>query len=523
MKKISITFLFFIAAVLSGCYEDKGNYDYKDIQQLDISFEKGYYKITFGEELKIEPELNTEVYGDTSRYEYKWTVNGETRPEWNRLNFSWTVDRMFKSGKVVLEITDRETGLVYMYQATVDVSGIYENAYSWIILSEVEGKSRLSYFSNLEYDDEKEEFKSVRFYEDVYTAANAGELGRGPLALQVHFRQSVDYKDEVVGNVCVFQQSGAVDLSGETFEKQIDLSEAFDGGHYPEGAVIYPGTFMDRIDVVADQYGQLYSRFKAVSTVYNSEYFLQEPLAFGEENEPLKACRVIRGFYRANRTGYALIYDGGKKRMLYIVNSDYYDEITGAGKISALPACGEGDDPSRIVPLDNMEGYEMLKAAMFGFGYPDYGFFLLMKEESTGKVFLQILKITGSAGKPRIVEIKRHEVKGLPGIPSTAAFPLSNPDYVFFAVGNEVYYYDLNNTENPARLYKGFEAKVTVINAESEYGDHMAVGLENGDFYILLIRDAKNTPEAKKVLYTSEQKVGRIVDIQYKQLDHWNY
>ena len=52
-------------------------------------------------------------------------------------------------------------------------------------------------------------------------------------------------------------------------------------------------------------------------------------------------------------------------------------------------------------------------------------------------------------------------------------------------------------------------------------------GLENGEFYILFIREAKNVAEEKKCFtrkaYPADQRVGRIVDIQYKQLDHWNY
>ena len=34
MKKIYITFLFFVVDVMSGCYEDNGNYDYKKINEL---------------------------------------------------------------------------------------------------------------------------------------------------------------------------------------------------------------------------------------------------------------------------------------------------------------------------------------------------------------------------------------------------------------------------------------------------------------------------------------------------------
>ncbi len=116
----------------------------------------------------------------------------------------------------------------------------------------------------------------MKFYDDVYVMANDGKLGTGPIALQEHFRAQVDY-ETIIGNVCVFQESGAVDLSGESFEKQIDMVESFDGGVYPAGAIIYPGTFMDRVDVLADQKGRLYSRFRAVATVYNSSISCRPP------------------------------------------------------------------------------------------------------------------------------------------------------------------------------------------------------------------------------------------------------
>lgn len=523
MKKIYTAFLFLMAAVMSGCYEDKGNYDYKDINQLTVAFPKVLYGVTFGEELKVEPILNKAIGEDTPGYLYTWYVNGQTKPGWNKRNFSWTADEIIKNGYVTLEITDINTGIMYMTRSSLNVNGIYENTYSWMLLSDIGGKSRLSYFSCLEYDDDKEEFVKTKFYEDVYTSVNGGELGNGPIAIQEHFRQGVDWQDEVIGNVCIFQESGAIDLSGESFEKQIDMVQAFDGEKYPDGAIIYPATFMDRVDVLSDQYGRLYSRFKATSTVYNSEYFLQTPLRYEDEKEPLEMCRVARGFYRANRTGYAFIYDGKNKRMLYIVNSDYSDEIAGAGKIAALPPCGDNDDISKIVPLDDMEGYELIKMSMFGYGYPNYGFFLLLREESSDKIFLQILKVTGSAGKPKIVKVDRYEIKGLSGIPSLAAFPLSEPDYVFFAVDKEIFYYELSNTDAPALHYKGFDFEITAMNADSQYGNHMGVGLASGDFFILKIDNAKNTPENKRIIYTSDKKVGRIVDIQYKQMDHWNY
>ena len=210
MKKIYITFLLFVVAVMSGCYEDKGNYDYKNINELEITFEKPTYSVTFGESLSITPDFNLELPEESDRYTYNWYVNGNMRPEWNQRDFNWAVDTIFKDGKVVLEVTDTKYGITYMNRASLDVVGIFENNYSWMILSDVEGESRLSYFSNLEYDSDAEEFKKVKFYDDVYVMANDGKLGTGPIALQEHFRAQVDY-ETIIGNVCVFQESGAVD------------------------------------------------------------------------------------------------------------------------------------------------------------------------------------------------------------------------------------------------------------------------------------------------------------------------
>lgn len=534
MKKIYIAFLLFVVAILSACYDDKGNYDYKDINELEITLDKddgeGFYKVTLGDVLEIEPKFNLEIDENSTRYSYEWFVNDKTRPEWNQRNFSWEVDTLIKRGDVSLEVTDHKYDVKYMKSIGLFVSGTYESDFSWIILSDVGGKSRLSYFSCLEYDVDTDEFKDVEFTNDVYAIANNDELGNGPISMQVHFREGIDWRDDIIGNVCVFQKSGAVDLSGESFAKEIDMVKAFDGETYPEGVItLYPGTFMDMLDVLMDQRGRLYSRLKASSKVYNSEYFLHTPLCFDKETEPMEQCQVARGFYRSNRTGYALIYDGKNKRMLYINNPDSWDGIVGAGRLTALPACGDNDKIEEVVPLNNMAGYELLTMKMYGVGNMVYGFFLVLREESTNKVFVQTVIMEGASGNPSIVEIKKYELTGLTAVPTHATITLSRPEYTFFSVGKDVYYFDLKNPKSSAKLYQSFNAEITAMSAETEHCNHLAVGLENGEFYILNVDNAKNIPAEKRILYPTEsvypedRKVGRIVDIQYKQLDHWNY
>ena len=537
MKKIYSIFLLFSVVFLTACYDDKGNYDYKDINEIKISFDgEGFLSKTFGEVLELKPTFNIDLSQNPDRYTYLWKLNDETREGWDQPTFKWKIDEVVQHGNISLEVTDKQTGVVYMERVTLEVVGVYENRCSWMILSDVGGKSQLSYFNTLEYDENADTIIASLLILDVYGIANNGaELGSGPIALQEHFREKIEWSENIVGNICVFQESGAVDLSGVSFEKEIDMVEAFDGGVYPkEGIVLHPGTFMDWVDVVTDQEGQLYSRLKVTSTVYNSDYFLHTPLCCEGESEPLRNCTVIHGYYRSNRTGYNFIYDGENKRLLYVTNggTNWDSELLGAGRISKLPACGENDDINAIIPLDNMKGYELLKATMFGFGYPNYGVALLLKEEATDKIFLERVKFKGSGGNPTIVEICKDEVMGLPGIPTVSTMPLSGPEYMFFAVGKDVYYMDFNNTQNPVVLYKSFNANIVAMNAESAtyYGAHMAVGLENGEFYVLFIYGAKNLSEEEKVLYPKngmaypeEERMGRIVDIQYKQLDHWNY
>ncbi|MFR7879895.1 MAG: hypothetical protein ACLU4J_27780 [Butyricimonas paravirosa] len=81
--------------------------------------------------------------------------------------------------------------------------------------------------------------------------------------------------------------------------------------------------------------------------------------------------------------------------MLYVTNggTNWESDLQGAGRVTALPVCGENDDTDKIIPLNDMKGYELLKATMFGFGYQLWCRFVI-KRGGNGKIFLQRVKIT---------------------------------------------------------------------------------------------------------------------------------
>lgn len=147
----------------------------------EISFEDdAFYTKTFGEVLELNPILNFDLSQEGDRYTYLWKLNDETREGWDQPTLKWEIDEVVDRGKISLEITDHKYGVSYLGYATLSVVGIYENARSWMILSEVGGKSQLSYFNMLEYDSEVDTIISSRITLDVYGMSNDGaELGQG--------------------------------------------------------------------------------------------------------------------------------------------------------------------------------------------------------------------------------------------------------------------------------------------------------------------------------------------------------
>lgn len=77
--------LLFTAFILNACYDDKGNYNYKDINEIEISFEdNASYTKTFGEVLELTPILNFDLSQEGDRYTYLWKLNDETREGWDQ-------------------------------------------------------------------------------------------------------------------------------------------------------------------------------------------------------------------------------------------------------------------------------------------------------------------------------------------------------------------------------------------------------------------------------------------------------
>lgn len=495
-------------SMLLGCYEDKGNYERVDINELTImSFSGTDVTKTVGEKITITPKL---IFAngstDESHLSFEWSLNGETSPELATRNLDYTTT---KEGRinVLLRVKDNNTGVVYLRYIDCNVRSIYD-ANGWLTLSEKDGNSVLSFMKYTKAGEVNE--NTIQVFDNLLTA------GREPLMLQEHYCADGGTK----GAIFVFQNSGSVDVNGLSFEKSIDAKETFVGGVLPLGVTLKSGVFMDYVDVLVDQEGKLYSRIKPIKTLFHSSYFMPSPLQY--ENEVLKNCTMVRGIYSSNK--FSLGYDNNKKR-IFVIFDGATSSAKGvqfeASKISMLPA-KPSNSPVGFIPLNNFAGYDIISANHYRHtGANKIGYSFIFRKISTGEYFRQDFVIFRAENSTRLTlsEPAFTKINGLVETPSAVCvLPYMISKYILIAVGKDVYLYSRTNSDTPIKLYKSFDSPITALDCEVYENRQACVALENGQIVILNMENAQNISEEDRVIYTlpMDKVSGRIVDVKHK-------
>lgn len=121
------------AAVATACFEDKGNYNYHEIDRVTISgIDELYPKTAYVDVLTIEPEIRSVI--NASTYSFLWTIHKELTTSWGDYSsiktdtigteriLNYPVNR--KSGRytVILRVTNNESGLETYHTTTLEVT-----------------------------------------------------------------------------------------------------------------------------------------------------------------------------------------------------------------------------------------------------------------------------------------------------------------------------------------------------------------------------------------------------------------
>ncbi|MCE8952552.1 hypothetical protein K0G24_16255 [Bacteroides thetaiotaomicron] len=541
--------------LITSCYEDKGNYDYSLLNDIDIVVQPEEKSYVLGDIVKVTPQMNFALEHETpeSDLSFEWTYDSHLIS--NEKNLNWQADTVATSKELRLAVYDKHTGITYFGSTMMSIFSPYTEE-GWLVLSEKDGKSMLTYLrkhwtENKEGEDELE----CVVIRDVYGLANDGEsLGSDPQSINVHYVNQFDGEDNT-GWVWVAQKGGqgCVDLSGTSYQRQGNLNQMFLEGSYPAGFTPQSVVDFKYLTLAIGEDGTTYTRVKESDLLYNSGYFLERSLTYEGENVD---CRLLAMAPFAEHGG-VLVYDSNSSRYFHICDAiDSYTSFpSGNIVISAIysgkvmfPVVNE-KDYKKVPEFTRFDAMKDVKVHYVGAykttNWGNVGYMSILEEN--GKFYLQNFTVNDfDIYAPEVIAATPISQEEIPGLgtyvngSSKNIFTLcryqSKVPCLFVTSDNDLYLSYLKGNSYAPVPFAHFDSKITSINVENNNNSYLSVGLENGDFYLfyldmgVLEEVLQKGPisidkvDHKKFLW-HEKDLGRIVTVLFKnnQNGEWGW
>lgn len=189
MKKIYYLFSLLLALSLASCYDDLGNYDYNDINDIEIKMPKSYFvKIPLADSTLVTiPVSYTQLqYNSTANLRYEWSMKKGDARDWtvcgtdSALTFAIYPD---DPANIYLRVavTDTNLGIVSYGEVTVVLQHAFDPC--WFVLQDIDNRAVLG------AADGKE--SAVTVTQNVYKAYTKKEIQGKPLFLGLDVYHSV--------------------------------------------------------------------------------------------------------------------------------------------------------------------------------------------------------------------------------------------------------------------------------------------------------------------------------------------
>lgn len=190
------TIIYIIAALLlcAACYDDKGNYDYSTINEVNVTLPESFGLRLTDTTLVLRPVISQTLRKKYEQLKFVWrhsTVNFSSLMEGDTLSLADTValridpeDENLKYTHFLrLLVYDEENDITYPYQTKVQINKPYEGA--WMVLHKQDGETRLG---AVEYIGD-----GVQVSPDVYFPTTGKKLHGEPLLLACHNYMTATY------------------------------------------------------------------------------------------------------------------------------------------------------------------------------------------------------------------------------------------------------------------------------------------------------------------------------------------
>ena len=233
MKKLIIfSLLLSIVAGFYSCLDDKNNFDYKQVNELDgaISNMDEYgYEVTVGEELTFSPTFKFTIDKENPDVSYEWYLDGK-KLDVTTPSYTFSSDK-YGIYELTYSVVDNKTGVKFSKSTKITVTSAYLQG--WAILSDIDGRSALSFIKvktvkKLYYNLYGEEaYKDSVVYEEVEKDI-VPNLGTEPYCLlestgywDLAFQEVNSGEEVLYDELVVMQGSKWVELNGNSLMRSV--------------------------------------------------------------------------------------------------------------------------------------------------------------------------------------------------------------------------------------------------------------------------------------------------------------
>ena len=255
-------------SLFMSCLSDDGNYNYKQLGNVDISGLEDSYRFILQEKVNLKPSVKTDI--DLNSLTYCWRIGADTLSKTKDLDYTF-VRIPTSSDPLTFEVYDKTTDVRYAKKIKMSVVSPFYTG--WLILADENGKSVLD-FQSYEADQ--------LFYHDLYKEVNGEDLKGEPLAVK-----QLNYQDGFTGayadRVVVVNKDGeSPDLDGTSLLKYTTFESQFKTDDAPSVSNItaeYYGS--DKVVCVVTASGKVYGKTPGGMGTPEDGYFQYPYSSFG--------------------------------------------------------------------------------------------------------------------------------------------------------------------------------------------------------------------------------------------------
>ena len=427
----SIIYIGLLLLTLTSCQEDKGNYTYRNINEISVTGIAATKTVTQFSILGMSPVINQTMPVSADDLEYLWYVdrgNGKIDTLSQELNIQTPVNLYPYTYEAYFVVIQKSTGIFTKVPFKLVVES--QLGQGLLVLSDLNGYANLAYWE-----------RSGEVVQDVYEKVNPGlHLGRNPYRVCYMFK---GYSIPAFVTVMCHDEQGGCALNPVDFTKFKDYAELF----YQTPDPLHP-----------DGYGY-------------SNYFNYDETAFGD----LYNDFIINNGQLHERSTYV-----GWYQPAYAVDQDYrLSEYTFMGMMQYIFYDNEHSQflqktswpPNSFSVVEVPEGYFRdlyLVYADRGFAGTDYPhYYCVFKEKTTSDHYFVEVLMSPSGFKPLKKEKIGFAVQE--DMPFAVSFTTSA---IFYGVGNELYCYDTGNGRSVSCYNEfGSGAEITALYLVPQYGE----------------------------------------------------